>query len=532
MASHIPEKLKDACASIYDQLYNNLEIRFETWESEQCFIQSLEPEVLRNGLLVVLCTMAFIPISIIPVVTKELNLSNSDRAFRMQSDDPRTSVVIVWIVMFVFGLIYSFLNVMMMWRGWFSRLDWEKSFVFYTTVYGLCLSMGNFWHLPLLQRKDPRQVWSHDATGTDIFILLAMACLFSAITMYVPIRFCLLWILHFFAVGSYVILAIVLPACFPEDRHVTISAIVALSFFSYHGCFRSEKIKREKWLALQMVVEAEEIVKDQENTIQESAQLVKGLRTVADALCDIIVKLNSDLRVQGSEVQHDAFFECHMEGRVFTEILTEGDRQRFLSLVKEASKATIPVCMPTTIKKKSMSTEAHILLVDTGRREPRYLLGLRVEADHYFPTDPAKEVNHGHIIPGFAALIPEPKYSAKPGEVDEDDSDFSFRTYPKHDPPPVPFFTPLKARALSLKKLLPRWNIPREPESCCQLHTVLASIDEVLQYLCERPCEPLWSTWSGGQCARCKCMCSNPRGRCVVCGYEAGEPSNPAGVLR
>lgn len=498
------------------------DIRFKDRDQEKAYKADLEIEVVRNSMVVVFAAVMIIVISIAGKYNDELTRTDGKR-WTCALGDVRTTVFFCWLYTAALGLAYMSVGFARIQHNWFRWVNWESLFMFVITTNGVCLAVANFWHMPLIVGQNPEKVWERDPKGTDVLILLAIDGLMTMSTMYVPVRFCMTWSLPLFSVGSYFVETITLPSMFPYQRHITIGALLALTYFAYNGRLRGERTHREKWLALQMVVEAEETMKEQERTIEETAALVRGWRTVADALCDITVKLTSDLVVMGSEMQHDAFFQRSLEGQSFTVVLTERDQSRFASLVADCSSQQIPACMPSTICKKSMTSEVHLLLVDTGRREPRYLLGIRVEADHFRESSAGTEVNFSDINPGFHSILPRTF-----GKLDEkadnehgmDDSDFSFQTYPKHEPPPVPFFTPVKARALSLKKLLPRWHVPRDIDSCCQLHTVITSIEEVSQYLMERPCEPLWSTWSGGQCLRCKCMCNNAKRRCVVCGYE------------
>ncbi|CAE7723026.1 unnamed protein product, partial [Symbiodinium sp. KB8] len=48
----------------------------------------------------------------------------------------------------------------------------------------------------------------------------------------------------------------------------------------------------------------------------------------------------------------------------------------------------IPICLPATIQKNQITCEVHLLVVDTGeRREPRFLVGIRVETEQYMGLD-------------------------------------------------------------------------------------------------------------------------------------------------
>lgn len=503
------DSTRPTCTDLIIRYIKSCDIRFEDKRDEASFRASLEPDVLRSGFFVAFLLLIIIPFALIPTYAREADSSNLN-PFQLARPDVRNLTLGVWLCSFTVTGAFVTAAMLRIWKEWFMSWNWERLMMIVVTWYALSLSLANFWHLPLICGKDPEKVWHRDPRGTEVYILLAMDGLMTMVAMYVPVRSCAFWVLPLCGAGTYSVLLLVVDSVFPEDRHLTISALLGLAFLSIHGLHRNEKHMRERWLALQRVQEVGEVVKKQETKIQETAALVKGLRTVAEALCDIIVKLSGDLRVHGSERMHDTFFEREMEGHLFTEVLEDSDRGRFLSLVSEASKAHVPACMPVTLMKKFSKCEAHLLLVDTGRREPRYILGIRIETENM--TTQQQD---------FSSLVPQPILNTvRLTDIDED-SDFSFTTFPKNDPAPPPFYTCVKARALSLRKLIPRWNVPRDIEGCCQFHTVVASIEDVVRYLADSPCEPLWSTLAGGQCARCKCMCTNARAKCVVCGYEA-----------
>mmetsp|Transcript_112956 Transcript_112956/g.319608 ORF Transcript_112956/g.319608 Transcript_112956/m.319608 type:complete len:520 (-) Transcript_112956:56-1615(-) len=506
-----------------------IDLRFKDRTSEAVFKSSLEPEVLRFGVAASVVGLLLILVSLIPVYIEEA--SNDENPFLFHAADVRSVIIFWWVSCFGTTGLFFVLGSLRIWLGWFRTWNWEILFMLMVTYYAVSLSFANFWHLPLLFGEHPTEVWAHDARGAEVYILLALHGTLTVVAMYIPVRSCTLWILPLCSVGCYLAMLVFVDSVFPADRFKSVSALMALTVFACQGAYRSEKHRREKWIALQQVLEATEVVKQQEDQIQETAALVKGLRTVANALCDIIVKLTEDLRVCGSEAMLDCFFEKKMEGRLFTEVLAEGDRVRFAALVQAIScqnGGEVHSCMPVTLRKSSSMSEAHLLLVDTGRSMPRYFVGIRVEMEHLdgvhmASVDAGQPPVPGPPVPNFAPLVPTapanlPHTMQRERDTDQE-SDFSFTTYPKHAVDPAPAYTSVRARAISLKKVMPRWNVPRDASSCCQFHTVVDSIHEVADFLGEKPCEPLWSTLNGGQCVRCKSMCTQTRTKCVVCGY-------------
>jgi len=494
---------------------NSLDLRFKEVETEVAFKASVEPEVLRFGVMGGLILELLIPLTLVPVYIQES--SHEDNPYDMSTGDVRTLLLILWLLCFGFTGMFCIFGLLRIWRGWFQRWNWEAIFMVMITYYALNLTLANFWHMPLIVGNDPVQVWKHDARGAEVYILLALDGIMTTVAMYIPVRSCVLWVLMLVGVGSYTVMLAGVDSVFPDDRFKSVAALIGLAVVAGHGAYRNEMSRREKWIALQQVIEATEVVKQQENQIEESTVLVKGLRSVANALCDIILKLTEDLRVCGTESMLDAFFEQKMEGRSFMDVLADTDRARFMALISGVSTSQVHACMPLTIRKRSSLCEAHVLLVDTGRCMPRYFVGIRVEMEHLEPTnqEPSLTMKQSSSPPQaeLTGILPQETQTA-------DDSEFSFNTYFKPNHGQALAFTSVRARAMSLKKVMPRWNIARDTESCCQFHTVVESVHEVADFLAEKQCEPLWSTLNGGQCARCKSMCTQTRTKCVVCGYN------------
>mmetsp|Transcript_7637 Transcript_7637/g.17993 ORF Transcript_7637/g.17993 Transcript_7637/m.17993 type:complete len:524 (+) Transcript_7637:93-1664(+) len=513
------------CLDHSDDSIIGFDLRFKDRRIEASFKASVEPEVLRFGVLLSVCCVVLVPVSLIPVYFEEVY--NEKNPFDLWKWDVRTLMLVLWLCCFSNTFLFSTFGLLRIWRNWFSSWNWEGHFMVMITYYAVSLAFANFWHLPLICHQHPSNVWVHDARGAEVFILLALDGIMTVVAMYIPIRSCTLWILPLCGVGSYFFMLVVVDSIFPSDRFKSISALLFLTIFACHGAYRNEQHRREKWIALQQVMECTEVVKQQETQIQETAALVKGLRTVASALCDIIVKLTEDLRVCGAEPVLDSFFEQAMDGKMFVEVLGAHDSERFKALVSTVSSSQVHACMPVTIRKMSSLCEAHLLLVDTGRTMPRYFIGIRVEMEHLDGGVQEAEQADSAKADGpenFCSVVPSPASPSsgrRPGSRAEDkESDFSFTTWPKQGQNvPVLAYTSVRARAISMRKVMPRWNIPRDLNSCCQFHTVVDSIHEVADFLSEKPCEPLWSTLNGGQCARCKSMCAQPRIKCVVCGY-------------
>ena len=92
--------------------------------------------------------------------------------------------------------------------------------------------------------------------------------------------------------------------------------LCCLCFFAHLGARRHEQHVRERWVAFRKVEE-------QKVELLESSQFSKGMQAVAEALCDLVIKLGEDLRVLGTSRRLNAFFGLDMQGRLMTEVVLE-----------------------------------------------------------------------------------------------------------------------------------------------------------------------------------------------------------------
>mmetsp|Transcript_56925 Transcript_56925/g.133536 ORF Transcript_56925/g.133536 Transcript_56925/m.133536 type:complete len:560 (-) Transcript_56925:65-1744(-) len=491
-----------------------LDLRFADAEQEKFYKDSLRHDVLQGTLLSFGSFIAGVIAAILPAIAREAARTDNPLG---QGFDVRMAVIVTWSLNLIMLSSFFLIGLGAFFKGWFSWLNWESVFVTVASFFNLSLAMANFWHMPQLVGQDPKSVWSHDVSGSDMFVLLAMDGIMTLVAMYVPIRSCVLWLPFLCGVLPYLLNTIVFYSVF-EDTHMMVLAVLGLGTMAYHGALRREVTHRQKWMAENRVVAAEVSMRKKDFTIEETTAQVKGLRGVAEALCDVILKLGSDLRVHGADLQHDAFFEQRVEGTLFDDLLAEPDRGRFRQMLT-ASKTGVPLCLPATIQKNQITCEVHLLVVDTGeRREPRFLVGIRVETEQYSGLD-SSEAARLQVADGLKNRNEKQDW--------EEDSVGSFHTQARmaEKVPPPP--TPVRSRALCIKKLLPRWNIPRDANSCCQYHTVVNSIVDAVELLSRTKCEPLWASFGSGQCTRCQCMYNREQKRCVVCGhtFEGGHPS-------
>ncbi|CAJ1379489.1 unnamed protein product [Effrenium voratum] len=437
-----------------------LDLRFGDVSQELRYKQSLNREVLFGGLVCVAAGAIGVVVAVLPAIVREASRTD----LPLEGFDARVAVFCTWVVNLTLMSTHILLSALSLATGCASSWNWEAFFALVVSVFAASMSLGNFWHLPLLAGQDPVSLWAHDARGSDIFVLLAIDAVLTMVAMYVPIRSCILWIPFLCAVVPYIVNTLMLRSVF-ADSHLILGAMLGLGAMAYHGALRRETTHRNKWIIEHVVEEAEEVILQQNSTIQETTAQVKGLRVVAEALCDVILNLDSKLHVCGAGVQQDGFFETRVEGKRFAELLTESDRSRFKQLVA-SSKAGFPVCMPATIQKQFLTHEVHLLLVNTGEsRGAQFLVGIRIESEQILAQeegDPASKTT-GAAGRRFQSVVP-----TSAANVDFEEDDLSCKTYPRWDEQAVAAPTPARTRALCIKKVMPRWQVLRDPASCCQ----------------------------------------------------------------
>eukprot|EP00930_Biecheleria_cincta_P071174 TRINITY_DN5869_c0_g1_i1.p1 TRINITY_DN5869_c0_g1~~TRINITY_DN5869_c0_g1_i1.p1 ORF type:complete len:606 (+),score=58.62 TRINITY_DN5869_c0_g1_i1:34-1851(+) len=555
------------CSKQLWNIFAQLDLRFKETLSEDAFRQSLESEILKHGAAICLAGAVLIPSMLIPVLVRESSSNQNPLSF--QNWDVRLSLSLIWFLTFAIAVSFCLASCLRITKNWFKNWNWELYFMMVITCYVVSLSLANFRHTPLLVGLHPSDVWQHDVRGTEVFIPLAIDCLLTAVAMYVPVRTCILWTLPCCAVGSYLIVLLAFDDAMLNDRHLPAGALGLLAFFSMHGALKNEKRRRENWKALAHVTDTEKVVLEQSHRIADTFALVRGLTNVATSLCDFLLHLSTDLKITQSEKAHSAFFEADIEGVHFADLLEDADADRFQQFIELVSGRHLPLCLPVTVKRASVTSICHLVVADTGVREPRYLMCVRVEREDFRPAaldaDPFANVNASisqslqaqdvsmqdasqsadppgtgmasatfplqlgmpqrlEADVGTLGLLPAAAQSCAPAgswtSSAAMDSDISFSTYPKKGPPPRPSFTPVETRARSLQLLIRQWHIPRNFESCCHFHTASRSTRAVMKYLETLCCDPLWSTIGNAQCRQCKSMTPDGVHECQICANE------------
>ena len=83
---------------------------------------------------------------------------------------------------------------------------------------------------------------------------------------------------------------------------------------------------------------------------------------------------------------HRSFFGQAVEGRLLTDFLLEGDKERFLAIIGTAQDS--PACLPFTLKLGAGVQDVHLIVVKVASVLGRckYPLGIRAEKEQLQPA--------------------------------------------------------------------------------------------------------------------------------------------------
>ena len=195
-------------------------------------------------------------------------------------------------------------------------------------------------------------------------IMLTSACLF------LPLRSCVLWVIPALILGPYNILVLLVGS---KDKYITVTCLFIMTILLFVGARRSEKDRRQKWLT----------VRNQEKEIEASAAFGASMHAVAEAFCDIVIKLDANFCVCGLDRKQRSFFNQEMDGCSFVRLLAEDDKARFFQLADQADAATVPGFLQVTLRISQSTLDASLLLVHTNQGQVHYVLGISIQkSDH------------------------------------------------------------------------------------------------------------------------------------------------------
>jgi len=378
---------------------STVDARFPCIEDELQFIQArLNTNIVSSLLLAVLLFLAGIVAHVGPLYQQEV--SNADSPFEWTSSDLRTWYFVTCMFAGLVCVAISAAAGTRISRLAFFLWDWESialgCLIFCTSFvsYAMALETATSWS-------------NNSARASILNAALIIDAIITASCLYIPIRTCRLWILMVSTTVSFIAGILVVSA---RDIHVSTQqlflppfALACLCFFSFVGAVRHERHVRQEWLSTRQVFKSLDDLQAKDIELKGACALTLGMHKVAEAMCDVVIKLAEDLVVYDAGLGRQAFFGAQVEGKPFTCLLAENDVERFCRLLVQVQQSRLPQCLPVTLLREGLGyVEAQLLVVDTGLARPKYCVGVRVEREEEMPPS-APEVGE---VP-FEAVISE-----------------------------------------------------------------------------------------------------------------------------
>jgi len=225
--------------SAFAQRLKTFGLRFPS-EEEGEFKASLEPEVLWFGTVGQLLGFIAWLFYLVPYAF--------DEGIPDMSVDIKACCFYGWSSAAVLCGSVSLLGYLRQRHGWFQNANWEAIFLGSWTYCLIILAFLNKWHTPLMFGKDPNNFWKYDQRGVEMQILLCNDFCLTCVTMYIPVRACVLWLMPVLGTIPYLINLVLLGTAFPREAPSNISLLISLVVFAVRGAHRIEVQRRKEWI--------------------------------------------------------------------------------------------------------------------------------------------------------------------------------------------------------------------------------------------------------------------------------------------
>eukprot|EP00929_Paragymnodinium_shiwhaense_P053868 TRINITY_DN27009_c0_g1_i1.p1 TRINITY_DN27009_c0_g1~~TRINITY_DN27009_c0_g1_i1.p1 ORF type:complete len:680 (-),score=116.71 TRINITY_DN27009_c0_g1_i1:159-2198(-) len=406
----------------------SIHLTFKEEAEESAFLYSLRPEVFFRYTAAtvtygILCLISF-------VFRLDVELRRDDKEFIWAIDDPRTAFFlahVLFLLLCVGVFCIGAAQQQMLSGNLDYYINWER-------VMTVC-SMAGACVVPFINRElylgtPPAEVWGQYPSDSKTTLLLLLILNSLATCIFIPTTTHQSLMILFATWNGYVT-PIMLSHVADKDNSAFRSDLVgsclllALLVFCFVGQRGTEQVMRERFMATQQLIATQEEVRMQKVVIDQGSAMTAGLKAVAEALCDVVVKVDNDLRICDSSRRVATFFERSVEGLEFVELLSDMDKNRFLQLVATASSMSCPACLPFTFRKNSSNCDVHLLLVDLDMSHPRYLIGIRIQGD--VPIDTSASQPDFMALPGQTLVSGESsgRNKFKPNKAAESEISFS-----------------------------------------------------------------------------------------------------------
>lgn len=398
----------------------SLDLRFPERSCEVEFQRFFGKHLARNASCCAVFAVSVLFTSIVQPLKREMGGGLNE--FEWDLSDPRTVFFcvkmsgILWLtVVMLIGYAYVRL-------GRLQTLNWET-----TSVICGCITMVasmSPWHVARFCGREPEQVWQHfDATGGAFLHALASQTVIAVFSLVLPIRCCMLWICQ--AWGCGLVICLIGITGFPNTDCLKefFCMFVSLAVLSFIGSMCHEKRVRREWSneleangAMSLMLEA------QGSKIRNASSLANSMEAVAQAMCDIVVKLEKNVHICSTSSAQETFFGKDMRNRSFKNVVDPRDAARFGAVINQVDMDSLPHHLPVTLRIRSKKQEASLVVVCTGLEEPRYLVGVRCEQQDekrlrslVTASKPsASSLGRGYLAPADDVALPSQAVSPAP----------------------------------------------------------------------------------------------------------------------
>lgn len=267
----------------------------------------------------------------------------------------------------------------------------------------------------------PEDVWREDTRAAEGRTVLAIDAVVASTCLFLPIRSCILWIMPLGAWSSFTALTLGVGSPWPGNEILFPSLLAFLLTFAYCGAHEKERNARQRWIA-------QHVCHQQQGVIQENSALAQGMQDLAEHFCNIVIKLDEDLRAFGVDQSHKEFFQLQMQGRSLADVIAAEDQERYSALMSQVTASRIPGCITVTLRRESGSLDATLLVVPIGVKTLKYLVGARVEHEVMLPCagdettpviqQPTDSQFHHYSVSEFSAFSGQPMQIADFGSTE------------------------------------------------------------------------------------------------------------------
>eukprot|EP00406_Dinophysis_acuminata_P039658 CAMPEP_0179367038 /NCGR_PEP_ID=MMETSP0797-20121207/83367_1 /TAXON_ID=47934 /ORGANISM="Dinophysis acuminata, Strain DAEP01" /LENGTH=275 /DNA_ID=CAMNT_0021082573 /DNA_START=26 /DNA_END=849 /DNA_ORIENTATION=+ len=273
---------------------------------EADFKNHLEPQLLQFGTMLT----GFVAISMLVIA------STSDCPLRLASDDPRTWHFAIFFLNCIQNATTCGCLLVRSFRGRLKRMDVELVILLCIISSSVLHLAGNRCTVSSIFGRDPLDIWKYgDARVDEANPLLAISLVLTIVSTMLPIRSFRLWCFPAVFAGVAVLIRIIFGAVFKSAFPTHLIMVILLAGFAFFGALHKEECNRQRWLTVQALLRSCE---NQETELEQAAALSASMQAMAGNHCDVIVKLDAQMRVWRADRCLKGFFGRHVEGLMFT----------------------------------------------------------------------------------------------------------------------------------------------------------------------------------------------------------------------